>query len=350
MLDADSAYAGRGGFLEPPFLEGADARFLYRSAALTQAIDAVLDRIARGDHVIAVLGVPGIGKTTVCAELARELAAHAAVEGEDVAIVDDADALDVERLRDCLRAHTGECGSRVVLVGRPELAELLEQAECGEHPVARIRLGPLEEHEILEYIDRRMWVARGGTEKFRDAISDAAAERGHFSREPRFSRRAVRRLAVATGGNPRAVNILCAQAIARAARRQPVRRSVLRLAWCALGAGLVALAMMPSLSSKRSAAVDAEPDRMRAPLVRGAESFDAFRGRTLRRAAELAAVPDVRELLRVRADVLSEARRSSDPQQAFTDLVTEIDRITNQARARQLELDHRQMLEYSKQH
>ena len=351
MLDADSAAFGRYGFLEPPFVEGPDVRFTYRSASLTEAVAAVLNRIARGDRVIAVTGVPGIGKTTLCMELSRQLAQESAAFERRVVVLDDAHALDRERLRERLLADaTSEQRlTQTVLVGLPQLEKSLEHAGCVEGAINAIRLGPLDEHEISEYIERRMWVARGGIEKFRESlVGDDADGRQPFMCGPRVSARAARRVAAATDGNPRAVNRICADEIALAAARRPATGLLRRLAWYAIAAGLVALAMMPSVYSRRSSAHNGEARP--AAQIRADEPFDVFRGRVVQHATELAAVPDVSELLRLRAAVVTRARDSRDPQQAITDLLKAIDRITNDARAKQLQLDHRQMPEYAKQH
>jgi type II secretory pathway predicted ATPase ExeA len=363
MVDADSACLECYGFGEPPFLASPDARFVYRSASLTHAIAAVLDRIAKGDRVIAVTGDPGVGKTTLCFEL-RRIATEAAARA--CRIVDDADVLDVERLREHLLGDDASVDGRppTVLVGQPHLEESLERAGCDRDAIHRVQLGPLEEPEISEYIERRMWVARGGTATFRESIADDAPDTGrHFVWVPRFSAAAIRRVAVASKGNPRVVNVMCAHALELAAHRRATRirahaigpaaipfLSLPRLAWCTVGVGLAALAMMPSVNSTISAVRHADTGRTTSPLVRSDESFEAFRRRTLQHAAELAAVPDVNELLRVRDAVLRRGSASSDSPQAFAALLTEIDRITNEARARQLEVDHREMLEYAKQH
>lgn len=366
MLDADAACLRCYGFREPPFLESPDPRFVYPSVSLTQVIAAVLERIARGDRLIVVTGDPGIGKTTLCMELSRHLATAAAADREcGVTVIDDADLLGWGRLREYLRASTrsGEPCSQTVLVGRAQLQERLEQAgSVAWEAIDRVQLGPLDEREIGDYVERRMWVARGGIATFSESIADDVPDSGRpFVSGPHFSARAVRRLAAASNGNPRAVNVLCAQGLELAAARQAARipahafgRPGVRLfvpvrplAWCAVGLGLVAFALTPSFYSRVSSARSAHM-RAASPPKPSDESFDAFRRSTLQRAAELAAVPDVNELLRVRDGIVTRESRSADPQQAVTDLLKEIDRITNDARARQLDVDRRQMLEYVK--
>lgn len=344
MLEVNSACARRYGFVEPAFVDAPDGRFLYRSASLTHALAEVLDRIGRGDRTVVVTGDAGIGKTTLCVELSRHLAADAVTtRGRAVKVVDDAHLLDATCLREHLSTPSAadERGTQTILVGQPCLGESLENVNPA---IAWIRLGALQEHEIAEYIERRMWVARGGVERFREPTVGGADKERRFASRPRFSARAVRRLAGKTDGNPRAVNVMCAQAIEHAALRAVWAT---RLAWCTIPIAIVALAMMPSVHSKQSSAV-AGPQTS-STAMQSADSFDGFRRTTLQRAAELAAAPDVNGLLRIRAGVVSRASGSSDPRQAVVDLLKEIDRLTNDARARQLQIDHRQMLEYVKQ-
>lgn len=395
MAGGDPGYLGLFGFVEAPFLQSPDARFVYHSASLAHSIETVLGRIARGDRLIAVTGDRGVGKTTLCLELTRHVAVGAAlliqiapqVDAPDrqaarielpldrkprIVIIDDAHNLDLERLRDDVLAAecAGERRLQIVLVGQVQLEPLLDRAgsfECdGIH---RVRLEPLDERELIEYVERRMWIARGGVAAFREWPDDEPSG-GVLWRRPRFSASAMRQLAVTSKGNPRLLNFMCDHVLARAAeqsgdriRGRLVRRAALdiglanppaashffsapRLAWCAVGVALAVVVVTPSVYSKRRLA---EATATPSVVIRSDEAFDAFRRRTLQRAAGLAAVPDVNELLQLRDDVLSRARNSGDQRQAFTDLLAELDRITNDARARQLALDHQQFLEYAQQ-
>ena len=96
---------------------------------------------------------------------------------------------------------------QVILVGQPQLRDLLQSPELtqfAQRVTSDFHLTPLNELETIDYIYRR--------------LEQAGGER-HL-----FSAAAARLVAVATGGNPRLVNMLCDTALAYAFSEQ--RRSV----------------------------------------------------------------------------------------------------------------------------
>jgi general secretion pathway protein A len=126
---------------------------------------------------------------------AHLIAAHAAGR-RTVVIIDEAqnlerNVLEQVRLLTNLETHKDKL-LRIMLVGQPELAEMLSRADLRQlstRVTARYHLTPLSPQETAEYVQHRLRVA-GST-------------------EPIFSPRSLALIHKLTGGVPRLVNILC---------------------------------------------------------------------------------------------------------------------------------------------
>ena len=138
----------------------------------------------------------GGGTGKIAARL-RARAADAANSGRRVvAIVDEAQRLDRKALDELRLLTNPEEGSSVslVLLGQPELAGHVRRLPAlDQRVVVRYRMGAMTPEETAAYVDRRLRIA--GAE-------------GQV-----FSARALRQVHEATGGVPRLVNMLCANAL-----------------------------------------------------------------------------------------------------------------------------------------
>jgi general secretion pathway protein A len=127
------------------------------------------------------------------------LEAHAAGRRQ-VLIIDEAQNLDpgvLEQVRLLTNLETHkEKLLRIMLVGQPELTELLgrpELRQLAQRITARYHLTPLSRPETLEYIRHRLRVAGGAPELFRPDALELIHE--------------------AAGGVPRLINVLCDRAL-----------------------------------------------------------------------------------------------------------------------------------------
>jgi MSHA biogenesis protein MshM len=370
-------YLARYRFHEPPFLTRPDARFVYRSASFGHAMDAIVDAIAQGTRLIVVTGDGGVGKTTLCLELARSfptarlatapfecfsehdlhdrgIADPAALARTGILVVDDAHELDAQACRELLA--DGCAGEQLILVGPSRVRDVLQAIGVGPGIAADIALDPMSPREVRAYVERRLWVARGGL----TALA---------STDPRFSRAAIRLLAEASRGNPRHVNVLsdAALAVGWTHRRDRIGARLMQevicnaglstsrhwragwTTWVAVGGTVAGLLLgiltVEETQSARARAVATAAAPL-ASQTMDERAFDAFRHGTLQRAGALAAVPDVKALLQLRDDVVSRqdeagaARRS-----VVAELIAEVDRLTNEARARQLAVDRQRLLD-----
>lgn len=144
------------------------------------------------------LGTPSL-KTLVDA-LNRHLLANHAASKRTVLIIDEAQnlqpgVLEQVRLLTNLETHKEKL-LRIMLVGQPELSEVLSRPELRQlasRITARYHLTPLDEDETGEYIRHRLGVA--GTQ------------------EELFSPEAVIEIHRRSGGVPRLINVLCDRAL-----------------------------------------------------------------------------------------------------------------------------------------
>jgi general secretion pathway protein A len=430
----ETPYLGRFQFLEAPFRPAPDLRFVYRSESQARAQDAVVNGLDRGHPLIVVTGDKGTGKTTFCLELSasfsegtpisvvlnprigvagilqqaradfnntgirpRRLQPDTAVPSSDatwrdildtlakrgkrgVLVVDDAEEFDPESLDALLALQDGNEPPRlqIVLVGQPGLEDRLQESVgASRREVHREQLAPLVDREVKAYVERRLWIAQGGIAAFSGPVGDLSLAR--FPRRtvwgPRFSGGAMTLIANASQGNPRMVNTICDQALARASDRsssvvsERVVRGVARelglpgaarapiavpRRWIAIGAAALAVtaALVTFVSSpRRSADIADEPLPPSSVQPAGEDpqidrrSFQSVRKSALERAAALSTVPDVKGLLKLRDGILEWAQDTSyDNPKAVKDLLTEVERFTNDARARRLALDREQFL------
>ena len=293
-----------------------------------------------------------------------------------VVIMDNAHDAAPAVLCELLRISAFTAGSskplQVVLAGRPSLRLLLDtpavRAAVETASTASIDLTPLGEQEVRHFIERRWWVSQGGADALPAAI-----------RMPRLTRGAVRVIARASLGNPGAVSDICDRALAAthgggsfrltgsqakqlasdAGLHVPVAASwrapaaaalVVAIAAATLFAASLGMRARPSgraqaqdepvpqpgvIVREPSATLDA-PHGEAAPV----ETFQTFQSDVLAHATRLSTEPDVLGLLKIHDDVKSWAARSDYAHHTEAEaLLDEVDRLTNEARQRQLVYD-----------
>jgi len=368
------SYLGRFLLVDAPFLPTPDARFVYRSESFGQVLDAVVHRIERGARLIVVTGDEGSGKTTLCLELSRSFPGRSAV-----AVVDDAHDLDGDQLKALVEKagdHEPTVGAQAILVGHPRLGkQLQDMSGFDASAVHREHLSPLLEREIKDYIERRLWVGQGGITALSGPAGNGNSKRlpRRNIRGPRFSDAAISLIASASQGNPRQINELCDEILDRASghasnriggrlvarvvrnRGLPDAPSTDRPRWLALtavGLGFGVVLAVAVLAYQNGWRLNPQGQHQPAPLVQRAADdrpFQALRKTTLDRATTLSTMPDVKGLLKLRDDVLLwEHDTQYENHQAIDDLLTEVERLTNEARARRLALDRQQFLQDAK--
>lgn len=238
------------GFKDFPFSVTPDPAFLYLSASHREALGHLLYGAGEHGGFVALIGEVGTGKTTliralvdnemsdldialcwnpqlqvkefvatICDELGADydpqtdtsqkalvdrlnahlLAAHAA-NRRTVLIIDEAQNLSREvleqlRLLTNLETHKHKL-LRIILVGQPELSDLLERhdlRQLAQRITARFRLRPLDRHETRSYIQHRLDLA-GGSQHL-------------------FTRPATALARLYSGGIPRLINMVCERAL-----------------------------------------------------------------------------------------------------------------------------------------
>jgi general secretion pathway protein A len=200
-------------------LDGLDARV--RSVLLlhpTVHFDEILE------HVLQELGVPtaGGGKLALLQRLGEYLVEHTRAGGNVALLIDEAQDLApavLEELRLLSNLETGrEKILQIVLAGQPELDTVLADPalrQLRQRVTLRVRLRPLSAAEVAAYVHARL--ERAG------------------AREPArlFTPDALARVAEASGGIPRVVNVLCDACLmtAFAAGSPAVTAAVVEEAW-----------------------------------------------------------------------------------------------------------------------
>lgn len=211
-----------------PFELKPDPAFFFRSRGHKRAYACLQRALYQLAGVTVLTGEVGAGKTTTIEFFRRHLDAtritartldcahlNAGAFGVDdwavrslqaagkraFLILDEAHTLPLESLRDLLRLHCVESGSRppfqMVVAGRPELRRMLTDASL--HTLRRrvnavCDLGPLDADETRGYIEHRL-------------------RQVGWNGDPRFDEDAVALIHSHTGGIPRRINVLCARAL-----------------------------------------------------------------------------------------------------------------------------------------
>src|SRR5579883_2719798 len=200
-------------------LDGLDARV--RSVLLlhpTVRFDEILE------HVLQELGIPtaGGGKLVLLQRLGEYLVEHTRAGGNAALLIDEAQDLApavLEELRLLSNLETGrEKILQIVLAGQPELDTVLADPalrQLRQRVTLRVRLRPLSAAEVAAYVHARL--ERAG-----------AREAARL-----FTPEALARVAEASGGIPRVVNVLCDASLmtAFAAGSPAVTAAVVDEAW-----------------------------------------------------------------------------------------------------------------------
>ena len=241
-------YASYFGLSDNPFAITPDPRFLFLSARHTEALAHLLYGVTESGGFIQLTGEVGTGKTTllrtlleklpdnvdaaliinprvsvleflrsICRELDIDWEApqtpqdlidtlnqHLLKAHEEsrrvVLIVDEAQGLSAEVLEQVRLLTNLETRQQkllqIILVGQPELRELLARTELrqlAQRITGRYHLTPLSAAETCAYVNHRL------------TVSGAMA--------PIFTGSALRRLQRITGGIPRLINIICDRAL-----------------------------------------------------------------------------------------------------------------------------------------
>ena len=242
-------YSAHFSLREPPFSIAPDPSFLYLSAGHQEALGHLLYGTGQYGGFVQLTGEVGTGKTTIvrsllaqkldnvdvamihnprqselefvasiCDEFGvkyahpatsiktlvdalNEYLLHAHADGRrTVLIIDEAQNLEpgvLEQVRLLTNLETDkEKLLRIMLVGQPELATLLERADLRQlasRITARARLQPLQASDTERYIVHRLRVANGAADLFTHA--------------------AIRRVHHYTKGIPRLINIVCDRAL-----------------------------------------------------------------------------------------------------------------------------------------
>lgn len=232
-----------------PFSIAPDPSYFYLSNQHREALTLLRHALEHGGGIALLTGEVGAGKTTVCRRLLDELPGHVdvalihnprltahelllticqelrIVEAVDqsppaelqrlvaerlarsaeagritLLIIDEAQSLRSEVLEQMRLLYTtgerGDAGLRIVLIGQPELKELLarpENARFNEVIAMRHHLGPLDRSDVGGYVQHRVEVA-GGKQRI-------------------FPRRLMSRLHRMSQGLPRVINLICDRAL-----------------------------------------------------------------------------------------------------------------------------------------
>ncbi len=145
---------------------------------------------------------PGGGTARLARLLRRRIALAETTGRRTVILIDEAQRLGGAAL-DELRLMTNpdeDAGAGVVLLGQPELSRLVaRRPQVAQRVVVRYHMGEMSQEEVATYVDRRTRVAGAG--------------------RPLFTGRAARAIHRETGGAPRLVNLVSANALFVAATR-----------------------------------------------------------------------------------------------------------------------------------
>ena len=145
---------------------------------------------------------PGGGTARLAGRLRQRIAFAEALGRRTIIVIDEAQRLNgaaLDELRLMTNPDEGP-GAGVVLLCQPELSRLVERhPQVAQRVVVRYHMHAMTEEEVATYVDRRSRVAGAA--------------------QPLFSRRAARAIHRETGGLPRLVNLVSANALFVAATR-----------------------------------------------------------------------------------------------------------------------------------
>ena len=241
-------YTSYFGLTERPFSIAPDPQYLYMSSRHKEAMAHLSYGLTHGGCFIVLTGEVGTGKTTLCRNLLSELSDDVDValilnakinelellqtvcdelkidhqpdfsqkqlldiinrhllktyadNRQTVLIIDEAqllrrDVLEQVRLLTNLETTKHKL-LQIILIGQPELNDLLSRndlRQLAQRVTARYHLGALAANEIEDYVNYRLGVAG--------------------CRQPLFSKQALAKLHVLTGGIPRKINVLADHAL-----------------------------------------------------------------------------------------------------------------------------------------
>ena len=261
------------GLAARPFSLTPDLRFSYHSRSHSNALEQVTAALRRREGLIVVTGAIGTGKTMLCRSMLESfeprtflsvildpglqvedllrtvltdfgimggidapatgplpdvsrhqfvkalhqfLSSLVPLQAHAVIMIDEAQRLNppvLEEIRLLSNFETDEAKLlQIVLVGQPELDELLrkpEMQQLNQRVSRRCELQPLSESEVGDYIERRLTVAASPSTLAGGADTDMADAAGVV----RFAPDAVRLVASISRGTPRLVNTLCDRAL-----------------------------------------------------------------------------------------------------------------------------------------
>jgi general secretion pathway protein A len=248
------------GLAEAPFTLTSSPRFLFESESYRAALNEIVYSLSRREQIVVVTGPIGTGKTTLCRminerrdpravvalissppktadDLFRQIldgfdlltedtrriveASHfgllkvfqhflnslAAVNAHAILIFDEAQHLPanvLEEIRLLLNLDPDRQLLQIVLVGQPELGDLLARSELGQmdqRVARRHQLEPLKADEVPAYVNRRLKVAQ-----MEQRVDDL----------PTFTATAMHAIATLSHGVPRVVNIICDRSLENA--------------------------------------------------------------------------------------------------------------------------------------
>jgi general secretion pathway protein A len=298
------------GFREPPFRVTPDPRFLYRNAAIEEAVAALTYGVEQRKGFLSLVGEVGTGKTTLLRHLLDSVAPttrtvlllyptvqfeemlvyilqelgiptdgagklvllqrlheflleHTGAGGNAALLIDEAQDLDSRVLEELRLLSNLETGTQkilqIVLAGQPELERKLAQADLRQlrqRIALHVRLRSLSPAEVGAYIRARLELA---------GARDLAI----------FTPDALARVAEVTQGIPRLVNVLCDACLVAgfASGTRPITRAVVDEAWAdyaALsnpadpeGPTPHAFPAPPALAAESAPAVAPEPEPLR---------------------------------------------------------------------------------------
>jgi len=254
------------GLTEEPFNGTPDPNFLFLSPSHKEALAAITDGVERRKGFIVVTGELGVGKTTITrsfidradrsrfkivslldpnlsfTEMVDAILQEYGIAGDPggvydrvtrlhsvlideykrgrtvVLIIDEAQCIPLETLQDLRMLSNLETSThkliQILMIGQPAFEEMLNRDELRQFKqriALRCKISPLSRGESIKYIKHR--------------LSRVAPKENRV-----FTRWALRSIVAQTGGVPRAINILCDNALMTGFGRQkkPVTSDIVK--------------------------------------------------------------------------------------------------------------------------